>query len=487
MEERIYETQLSEIEPLCVLRLILHKFYLVVLAALIGIMGASVVLSVVISHDYVSSATFVVTARSGSGSYYSDISAASETAAVCSELLQSDVMREAIQDSLGKNINGTIAAQQQGETNLITVTVSSPSPKDALLIMQAIIDNYGKLSDYVSSTAVLSMLNAPSVVTAAHNYNIMRIGTMSGILGAAVMMVILAWMSVAANTVQTVEGAQAKLDAKIIGTIPHEKLTITSVKSGKRNKHGALNINSPTISFAFTEAVHRIAAKFEHERSKGNRVFMFSSVSEAEGKSTLAANIALSLASRHLRVLFIDLDLRRPVQSKILSLEVSKEHELGDLLASGITAEEILKATVEDPHTGLHSLLSTKSYVDMIELIASPLLAQVIATARERYDLVIIDSPPLGYFADSELLSDQSDCSVLVVRQDIVPAPMINDAIDALRAGKAEFLGCILNDMRQLQSHASAYGCGKYGYGKYGYGQKNGHVTAESEVSDGKR
>ena len=127
MEERIYETQLSEIEPLCVLRLILHKFYLVVLAALIGIMGASVVLSVVISHDYVSSATFVVTARSGSGSYYSDISAASETAAVCSELLQSDVMRDAIQDSLGKNINGTIAAQQQGETNLITVTVSSPS------------------------------------------------------------------------------------------------------------------------------------------------------------------------------------------------------------------------------------------------------------------------------------------------------------------------------------------------------------------------
>lgn len=486
MDERLYQTQLSEIEPLCILRLILHKFYLVILAALIGIMGASVVLSVVISHDYVSSATFVVTARSGSGSYYSDISAASETAAICSELLQSDVMRESIQDSLGQSINGTITAQQQGETNLITVTVASSSPKDALLIMQAIIDNYEKLSDYVSSTAVLSMLNAPSVVTAAHNYNITRISLLTGLLCAVVMMLLLAWLSVAANTVQTVEGAQAKLDAKIIGTIPHEKLTLASVKNGRRNKHGALNINSPTVSFAFTESVHRIAAKFEHERTKGNRVFMFSSVSEAEGKSTLAANIALSLASRDLRVLFIDLDLRRPVQSKILGTAVDPSHELGDLLASGIAAEEILKATAEDPHTGLHSLLSTKSYVDMIELIASPLLTQVIATARERYDLVIIDSPPLGYFADSELLSDQSDCSVLVVRQDIVPAPMINDAIDALRAGKAEFLGCILNDMRHLQSHISAYGYGKYGYGKYGYGQKKGHIAAESEVPDGK-
>lgn len=481
MEERIYETRLTEIEPLCILRLILHKFYLVVLAALIGIMGASIVLSVIISHDYVSSATFVVTARAGSGSYYSDISAASETAAICSELLQSDVMRDAIQDSLGKTINGNIVAQQQGETNLITVTVTSPSAKDALLIMQAIIDNYAQLSDYVSSTAVLSMLNAPSVVTSAHNYNVNRIAILSGAACAVAMMALLAWMSVAANTVQTPEGAQAKLDAKIIGTVPHEKTAITLKKKGDR-KHGDLNINSPTVSFAFTESIHRIAAKFEHERSKGKRIFMFSSVSEAEGKSTLAANIALSLATRHLRVLFIDLDLRRPVQSKILSLAVDNKHELGDLLLSNTTADEILKATIEDPSTGLHSLLSTKSYVDMIELIASPLLEQVISLARERYDLVIIDSPPLGYFADSELLSDLSDCSVLVVRQDIVPAPIINDAIDALRAGKAEFLGCILNDMRYLQKHVSSYG-----YGKYGYGQKQSHVTAESEVPNGKR
>lgn len=486
MEERIYETRLTEIEPLCILRLILHKFYLVVLAALIGIMGASIVLSVIISHDYVSSATFVVTARAGSGSYYSDISAASETAAICSELLQSDVMRDAIQDSLGKTINGNIVAQQQGETNLITVTVTSPSPKDALLIMQAIIDNYAQLSDYVSSTAVLSMLNAPSVVTSAHSFDVNRIAILSGMACAVIMMALLSWMSVAANTIQTPEGAQAKLDAQIIGTVPHEKTAITLKRKGAR-KHGDLNINSPTVSFAFTESIHRIAAKFEHERSKGQRVFMFSSVSEAEGKSTLAANIALSLAARHLRVLFIDLDLRRPVQSKILSLAVDNKHELGDLLLSDTTADEILKATVEDPSTGLHSLLSTKSYVDMIELIASPLLAQVISLARERYDLVIIDSPPLGYFADSELLSDLSDCSVLAVRQDIVPAPIINDAIDALRAGKAEFLGCILNDMRYLQKHVSSYGYGKYGYGKYGYGQKQSHVTAESEVPNGKR
>ena len=172
------------------------------------------------------------------------------------------------------------------------------------------------------------------------------------------------------------------------------------------------------------------------------------------------------------------LDLRRPVQSEMLGLSVKQKNELGTLLTESAAPEKILSAAVTDPATGLHSLLSTKSYTDVIELLASDQLAKVVALARERYDYVIIDSPPLGFFSDSELLSDLSDASVLVVRQDTVPAPEINDAIDALRAGKAEFLGCILNDMAHLAAWSSGYG---YGYGKkydkYGYGQHSARKT----------
>ena len=127
----------------------------------------------------------------------------------------------------------------------------------------------------------------------------------------------------------------------------------------------------------------------------------------------------------------------------------------------------------------MNMLLSSRSYTDTIELLSSPLLAQVIALARQRYDFVIIDSPPLGYFADSEVLGDLSDATLLVIRQNIVPASEINDAIDSLQACKAEFLGCILNDMQHLSRHLRygygyGYGYGgKYGYGKYGYGQRS--------------
>jgi capsular exopolysaccharide synthesis family protein len=224
------------------------------------------------------------------------------------------------------------------------------------------------------------------------------------------------------------------------------------------------------------EAVHRIAVKFEHERTKGKQVFLFSSVSEGEGKSTLAANTALSLSRRNANVLFIDLDLRRPVQSTFFGITIPKGEGLGSLLSSGMSPAEILNHAILDPGTGMSTLLSDRSYTDLIQFISSPTLAKVLELARSRYDYIIIDTPPLGYFADSEQISDLSDASVLVVRQDVVPAPEINDAIDALRAGKAEFLGCILNDMSHFSALTSSYGYG-YGYGKkygryhkYGYG-----------------
>ena len=99
-------------------------------------------------------------------------------------------------------------------------------------------------------------------------------------------------------------------------------------------------------------------------------------------------------------------------------------------------------------------------------------LKEVIHLLSSGFDYVVIDSPPLGYFSDSEVLSDLSDGTLLVIRQNIVPAPELNDAIDSLKACKAEFLGCILNDMQHL-SRRLAYGYG-YDYG-YGYGSRYGY------------
>lgn len=466
MEEKNRGLQWSHIEPYCLLRTLLRQLWMLLMAGAACAMAAWIVLSCFVTQQYTSSTTFAVTARA-STLYYTNITAAADMASSYTQLLQSRVLRQTMEQDLGMPLDGTVTAG---------------TPRQALVLLKAVSDNYGSLSAHVSSTAVLSQLNAPSLsVAPSRSYNVPRICLMAAIAGAALTALGVAWASVSSGTVQTQEGARSDLDAKIISTVPHEgrrtrkllgwmddRRERRSRRGGKRLRRN-LNISSPAISFAFTESIHRIAEKFQHEHARGRRVFLFSSVSAAEGKSTLAANTAISLASRGVNVLFIDLDLRRPVQSEMLGLSVKQKNELGTLLTESAAPEKILSAVVTDPATGLHSLLSTKSYTDVIELLASDQLAKVVALARERYDYVIIDSPPLGFFSDSELLSDLSDASVLVVRQDTVPAPEINDAIDALRAGKAEFLGCILNDMAHLAAWSSGYG---YGYGYYGYGKK---------------
>lgn len=465
----------AEVEPLCLLKLLLYKAWLLVLAFLIGSMGVSVVLGNLVSRSYSCSATFAVAARSGTSSYYSSTSAASEVAAVYSELMQGRFMDELIFSDLG-SVDGSIKATQLGDTNLISLTVTSSSPKDALLIMQSIMENYQNLSDYISSNAVLNPLNTPNIsINVNRPYNVSKISKTMGLVCAAAMACAICYLSLSRGTIQTMEGAKNRLDGKIIASIPHEKprrsrKSLTH-KKGRRDLH----ISSTAISFAFAESIHSIASKLEHEHAKGKTVFLFSSVSEGEGKSTIAANSALSLAAAHSSVLFIDLDLRRPVQADFLNVKLSKKGAFGDLLLSGASARDILASTAIDPATGMEMLLSNRSYTDMIDLITSPLLAQVIGLAREKYDYVIIDSPPLGYFADSEVLSDLSDGTVLVIRQDVAPAAEINDAIDSLRACKAEFLGCVLNDMQHLSPRLSGgrYGYG-YGYGKYG---KYGHSS----------
>lgn len=477
MNEKEYLIRWSEIEPLCVLRFLKKNLWMILFSALIGAMGIAIAISLLFPPKYTSSATFVVNSRAVSALHSSNIASASEVATAYSQLLQGSFIRPHLKEYLGYDSGSTITAKQLGETNLLAVTVTSSTPHDAFAVIQAIIDHHKDLSAFAASSAVLNLLNSPKITRVSSFFmGTAKASVLAGAGAALAMTAILIWFSISRRTIQTSAGARSNLDAKILTSVPHERQSPSKAavfSKGKRLRSN-LNISSPAISFPFTESIHRIASKFEHERSKGNMVFLFSSVSQAEGKSTLAANTALSLAKKNSKVLFIDLDLRRPVQSELLGLNVSREQELGELLAAEATAKDILDAITTDPNTGMSTLLSTKSYTDMIDLISSPILANVIQLARKQFDYVIIDSPPLGYFADSEQLSDLSDASVLVVRQDVIPAPEINDAIDAMRAGKAEFLGCILNDMSHLSALTSSHGYGygkKYGqYHKYGYG-----------------
>jgi len=474
----------SAVEPYCVLKAIAHNLWMVIFAGVIGLLAATMILNVTVTPQYSSSMTLVVSARSGASTYYSDTTAAGQTAATFSELLQSSLMKNIVAKEMGvSSISGSISASQVGDTNLITVTATADNPKEAFLIVKAVENNYAEVSDYISRTAVLRVLDSPSVSTSAYNNSdIKRNAKISGLVCAGLMLVAILWIFISRDTVQNREGAKRKLDARILTVIPHEydrgKKLVKGFDRRKRRSENLL-INAPTRSYGFCESMRMISARLEHEKEKGSSVFMFTSITESEGKSTVSANTAISLCNKGYKVLLIDVDTRKPAQKKLLLKDTDLFEDFGAMFENeSFTPEEIVNKAYRIKLYGLDILANAKPYLSVLDKLSSDRMAEIIKLAKKKYDYVIVDTPPMGYFADSEVMSEYVDAAVLVVIQDIVPADDINEGIDSLKLGGADMLGVILNDVRYLFQSNSVYGYG-YGYGRskkgygYGYGYSN--------------
>jgi Mrp family chromosome partitioning ATPase len=118
-------------------------------------------------------------------------------------------------------------------------------------------------------------------------------------------------------------------------------------------------------------------------------------------------------------------------------------------------------------------------------MVADQRVAEMIETARTQYDYIILDLPPLQAAPDAEFVMQYADASLLVVQQNLVRASIINKAITSLQKGKAELIGCVLNNVFSLayiapRTAGTGYG---YGYGHYGNYGKNKKAAA----STGKR
>ena len=129
-----------------------------------------------------------------------------------------------------------------------------------------------------------------------------------------------------------------------------------------------------------------------------------------EGKSTIVANLGVSLARSGRRVVIAETDLRRPVLHK--AFQLSKTRGLADVLAGDAALENAIRPTETD---GLDVIPCGTLPANPAELIESVRLQELIGQLRERYDYVLLDSPPAGGLVDASLLSALADGVLFVV------------------------------------------------------------------------
>ena len=235
--EEMREFRLDEISIRSIAVDLLKNAWVILLAALAAWFAVAGVEKLMYVPEYTATATLAVNAKGNTSSAYTSLSLTSQMAGVFSEVFDSSVLREKIAEDLGQDsIEGTITSAVIEETNLVTLSVTSVTPRQTYLIIQSALENYGTVSDYLFSNAVLRIVQQPSVPYSPSNIpNIQRIQKLGMLAAACAAAAVIILLSVLRFTVKNKAAAERNLDGKLLGMIPYERKhrTIREISRGK--------------------------------------------------------------------------------------------------------------------------------------------------------------------------------------------------------------------------------------------------------------
>lgn len=179
---------------------------------------------------------------------------------------------------------------------------------------------------------------------------------------------------------------------------------------------------------------------------------MVTSAEPAEGKSTVVANLAITFAQQGKKVLIVDADMRKPTVH--YTFQVQNVFGLTNVLTKMRSLQDAISNTdVEN----LDVLTSGPIPPNPAELLASKAMLDFLTKVEEQYDVVLFDTPPLLAVADSQILANLCEGSILVVFSGKTEIEKVTKAKELLAAAKGKLLGAVLNNKKMDKSNYYYY------------------------------
>lgn len=256
----------------------------------------------------------------------------------------------------------------------------------------------------------------------------------------------------------------------IMGAVPSFR---NSVETNRLAKERGI---SPALCFynrpgsRDAEAYRSIRTSLFVTMKKGDKVIQLSSAAPGEGKSTTAANLAAAIAQSGKNVLLIDCDLRRATQHKLFQL--SNDVGLVDVLQNEVEWRNIVQTTAIQR---LSLITAGRTPDNPAELLSGSKLLELLKEAREDYDFVLVDSPPILAVSDPCIIAPYVDGMLLVVRMKQTNRAAARRVHETVTAHGVEVYGVVANDFQPD-------GISESGYDSLAYGSYYDEVQSPSEV-----
>lgn len=217
----------------------------------------------------------------------------------------------------------------------------------------------------------------------------------------------------------------------------------------------------------FAEAFAGIRAALDSSRFKDiSHTVLIASTAPGEGKTITASNLAIMCAKSGLRTLLIDFDMRRPHVDRVFKVPTDAESLVHILSRGDLSVFNLLPFKSSCEHL---DIVTSRVDEDLspAEIMGSGVVRQFIAWASQKYDRVIVDSPPVSVVSDAVVLADLVPCVLLVCRQNHSRKRAMRSAVDRLREAGANIIGAVVNDVQFRQGFFPGDFEGYYGHYNY--------------------
>lgn len=207
-------------------------------------------------------------------------------------------------------------------------------------------------------------------------------------------------------------------------------------------------------SFQVVEAYKNIRMNLLYSLvNSEKKIVVITSSMKNEGKTTTAANLAMSISQNDARVLLIDADLRKARQHKLF--RISNQNGLSKLIINQCTLDEAINKNVKP---GFDLITAGPLPPNPSELLGSKNMKILLDKLSQMYDYIIIDTPPLNIVSDALALVDSAAGFVVVARHKITQYPELQRATESIEAVHGNILGVIINDVkRKFDTYSNSY------------------------------
>lgn len=212
------------------------------------------------------------------------------------------------------------------------------------------------------------------------------------------------------------------------------------------------NIGKQSVDFKSPvfEAYRTLRTNIEFSGvDKKIKTILITSPSSFDGKSTTCANLAVVFAQMGSKTLIVDADLRKPVQHTIFN--TTKNIGLTSLLSSDISVEEAISKT---DYNNLSVLSCGIKPPNPSELISSAGMKKLLTEWEDMFDIIILDSPPVGIVTDASILASMVDATIVVVSSRRTEYNDMSRAIESLKNVNANIVGTVLNNFKGYDNNS---------------------------------